>query len=52
MSKIFLFMMVSVDGYFEDKDHDLSWHSVDGLPGQDRFTELILDKHKQSLAVL
>jgi dihydrofolate reductase len=29
MSKMFLFMMVSVDGYFEGVDHDLSWHNVD-----------------------
>jgi dihydrofolate reductase len=29
MRKVFLFMMVSLDGYFEGKDHDLSWHNVD-----------------------
>ncbi|MGH7239844.1 MAG: dihydrofolate reductase family protein, partial [Candidatus Saccharimonadales bacterium] len=29
MRKIFLFMMTSVDGYFEGVDHDLSWHNVD-----------------------
>jgi len=29
MRKIFLFMMVSLDGYFEGKGHDLSWHNVD-----------------------
>ena len=23
-------MMVSLDGYFEGEDHDLSWHNVDG----------------------
>ncbi len=28
--KIFLFMMVSADGYFEGVGHDLSWHNVDG----------------------
>jgi dihydrofolate reductase len=27
--KIFLFMMVSVDGYFEGPNHDISWHNVD-----------------------
>jgi dihydrofolate reductase len=27
--KLFLFMMVSLDGFFEGKDHDLSWHHVD-----------------------
>jgi dihydrofolate reductase len=29
MRKIFLFMMVSLDGYFEGTGHDLSWHNVD-----------------------
>jgi dihydrofolate reductase len=29
MRKIFLFMMTSLDGYFEGKNHDLSWHNVD-----------------------
>ncbi len=29
MRKIFLFMLVSVDGYFEGPNHDLSWHNVD-----------------------
>lgn len=26
--KLFLFMMVSADGYFEGPNHDLSWHNV------------------------
>ena len=30
MKKLFLFMMVSLDGFFEGKDHDLRWHNVDG----------------------
>jgi dihydrofolate reductase len=29
MRKIFLFMMVSLDGFFEGEGHDLSWHNVD-----------------------
>jgi dihydrofolate reductase len=29
MRKIFLFMMTSLDGFFEGPDHDLSWHNVD-----------------------
>ncbi len=29
MRKIYLFMMVSLDGFFEGLDHDLSWHNVD-----------------------
>ncbi|HYK08989.1 MAG TPA: dihydrofolate reductase family protein [Candidatus Eisenbacteria bacterium] len=27
--KLFLFMMVSLDGYIEGPNHDLSWHNVD-----------------------
>jgi dihydrofolate reductase len=30
MRRVYLFMMVSLDGYFEGEDHDLSWHNVDG----------------------
>jgi dihydrofolate reductase len=29
MRKLLLFMMVSLDGYFEGPDHDISWHNVD-----------------------
>ena len=29
MRKIVVHMMVSLDGYFEGPDHDLSWHQVD-----------------------
>jgi dihydrofolate reductase len=29
MRKIFLFMMVSLDGFFEGPDGDISWHNVD-----------------------
>jgi dihydrofolate reductase len=29
MRKMFLFMMVSLDGFVEAPDHDLSWHNVD-----------------------
>lgn len=29
MRKIFSFMMVSLDGFFEGPEHDLSWHNVD-----------------------
>jgi dihydrofolate reductase len=27
--KVYLFMMVSLDGYFEGVNHDLSWHNAD-----------------------
>ena len=29
MRNLYLFMSVSVDGYFEGPDHDISWHRVD-----------------------
>jgi dihydrofolate reductase len=29
MRKMYLFMMVSLDGFFEGQNHDLSWHNVD-----------------------
>ncbi|MBI3341592.1 dihydrofolate reductase [Candidatus Curtissbacteria bacterium] len=29
MREVFLFMMISLDGYFEGPKHDLSWHNVD-----------------------
>lgn len=27
--KVYLFMMISIDGYFEGLNHDLSWHNID-----------------------
>jgi dihydrofolate reductase len=39
MKKMFLFMVVSLDGYFEGPGHDLSWHRVD-----DEFNEFALDQ--------
>jgi dihydrofolate reductase len=29
MRKVFLFMMVSLDGFFEGPNHELDWHNVD-----------------------
>lgn len=29
MRKAYVFMMISLDGYFEGPNHDLSWHNVD-----------------------
>jgi dihydrofolate reductase len=39
MRKIFLFMTVSLDGYFEGPDHDLSWHHVD-----DEFNQFAIEQ--------
>lgn len=50
MRKIFLFMNVSLDGYFETLDHDLSWaHSGDFeafSPGQNEEVDTILFGHR------
>ena len=35
MKKIVLWMSISLDGYFEGPDHDLSWHRVDEELHQD-----------------
>jgi dihydrofolate reductase len=35
MKKIVLWMSISLDGYFEGPDHDLSWHRVDDEFHQD-----------------
>ncbi|VVB85998.1 Uncharacterised protein [uncultured archaeon] len=29
MRKVFLFMMISLDGFFEGPNHELDWHNVD-----------------------
>ena len=29
MRKVYVYMMLSIDGYFEGRDHDISWHNVD-----------------------
>src|SRR5947209_10419686 len=29
LRKVFLFMMVTMDGFFEGPDHDIGWHNVD-----------------------
>jgi len=37
--KVFLFMMVSLDGFFEGPNHDLSWHNVD-----EEFNEFAIEQ--------
>jgi len=29
LGRLFMFMTISVDGFFEGRDHDISWHNVD-----------------------
>ena len=43
MRKIYLFMMLSLDGYFEGPNHDISWHNVD-----DEFNRFALEQLKEA----
>lgn len=47
MRKIFLFMMVSLDGFFEGEDHDLSWHNVD-----EEFNQFAIHQLKDEIGLL
>lgn len=41
MGKVFLFMMVSLDGFFEGPNHEIDWHNVDG-----EFNEFAIEQAK------
>jgi len=43
MRKVFLFMMTTLDGYFEGPDHDISWHNADNKEFA-KFAEAQLDE--------
>jgi dihydrofolate reductase len=43
MRKVFLFMTLSLDGYFEGPHHDLSWHNVD-----DEFNRFAIEQLKEA----
>jgi dihydrofolate reductase len=42
MRKVILFMMLSLDGYFEGPNHDLSWHNVDN-----EFNRFVIQQMKE-----
>ncbi len=42
MRKTYLFMTLSLDGYFEGPTHDLSWHNVD-----DEFNKFAIEQLKE-----
>ncbi len=42
MRKIILFMSLSLDGFFEGPDHDISWHNVD-----DEFNKYAIEQLKE-----
>lgn len=43
MGQVYLFMTLSLDGYFEGPDHDLSWHNVD-----DEFNKFAVEQLKET----
>jgi dihydrofolate reductase len=47
MRKVYLFMMLSLDGYFEGPNHDLSWHNVD-----DEFNRFAIKQLKEADLIL
>ena len=47
MRKIILFMTLSLDGYFEGPNHDLSWHNVD-----DEFNKFAIEQLKETGLIL
>ena len=47
MGKVFLFMMVSLDGFFEGPNHEIDWHNVDG-----EFNEFAIEQAKDVGTIL
>jgi dihydrofolate reductase len=47
MRKAYLFMMVSLDGFFEGPDHDISWHNVD-----EEFDRFAIDQLNETGTIL
>jgi dihydrofolate reductase len=47
MRSIHLFVMLSLDGYFEGPSHDLSWHHVD-----DEFNKFAIEQLKETGLIL
>ena len=47
MGKVTSFMTVSLDGYFEGPNHDISWHNVD-----DEFNEFAIKSLRETEVLL
>src|SRR6266704_2157736 len=47
MRSIHLFVMLSLDGYFEGPNHDLSWHNVD-----DEFNKFAIEQLRETGLIL
>lgn len=44
MGKLKFFMLISLDGFFEGKDHDISWHNA----GDEEFNTFALEQNKNT----
>jgi dihydrofolate reductase len=47
MGKIIWFMTISLDGYFEGPNHDISWHNVD-----DEFNKFAIEQLREADTIL
>jgi dihydrofolate reductase len=43
MRKLYMFMLLSLDGYFEGPNHDISWHNVD-----DEFNKFAIEQLRKT----
>ena len=47
LRKVFLFMMITLDGFFEGPEHEIDWHNVD-----EEFNEFAIDQLNEVDALL
>src|SRR5476651_1896402 len=48
MRKVIMFMMITLDGYFEGANHDISWHNADN----DEFTQFVHEQNDKIDTIL
>jgi len=47
MRTLYVFNLITLDGYFEGPNHDISWHNVD-----DEFREFAIDQLNETSTLL
>jgi dihydrofolate reductase len=47
LGKLFTFMTISLDGFFEGRDHDISWHNVD-----DEVNKFAIEQLRETATIL
>jgi len=47
LRRLFMFMTISVDGFFEGRNHDISWHNVD-----EEFNKFAIEQLRETDAIL